>query len=128
MKARSRREGLTGYNVRPDENEIVTTGKWGDCAARARRNSVKRGVLPPRCRTRSRAGREPVRAHGVENPGRLCPRHDQNDYANSRWVSLVWHGIWLVSLRWRSDGPLAAARECVSPEQYHSQTPRSPRW
>src|SRR6266849_10560549 len=65
------------------------------------------------------AGRESVRAHGVEDSRRLLQRQHHLNRADARRLSMVGHGIWLASLRWRSRGSMAASGWSAATREFH---------
>src|SRR6266581_4020971 len=65
------------------------------------------------------AGRESVCAYGLEDSRWLYQRRDHLNCADVRWLSLVGHGIWLASLRWRSRGSMAASGWSAATRESH---------
>src|SRR5712691_6543035 len=74
------------------------------------------------------AGREPVRAHGVEDSRWLFEEHDHRNCADARRLSLAGHGIRLAPLRWRPRCSVATASGCATPQHNHPRPARLPRW
>jgi hypothetical protein len=78
-------------------------------------------------RQESDTGRQPVRAHGMEDPRRLHHGHHQGHRANARRLSLAGYRIRLAAFRRRAERSLAAAARSASPGQLHLESARRAR-
>ena len=83
---------------------------------RARRYFGLPAVVVPTCvGAESGPGRQPVRAHGVENSRGFFRRQHHLHRPDAGRISLGRDSLRLVSLRWRPDRPLAATAGSASP-------------
>ena len=72
-------------------------------------------------RVESGAGRQSVRAHGVEGSRRLYQRDDHVHRADARRLSVARHGVRPAPFRWRQGRAVAAAAGPASPVQRRSK-------
>src|SRR6266404_2243544 len=79
------------------------------------------GLVSASARIESIAGRQSVRAHGVEDSRWLYKRPDHFNCSNARWLSLAWYGVRFATLRRCSERPLAAADGSAALIQFHLQ-------
>src|SRR6266852_4207020 len=82
------------------------------------------GVVPVCDGAGCGAGRESVRAHGVEDPRGLYKRTDHLYSADAGRLSLAGYGIRLASLRWCAERPLAVAARSAATVQLHFDAAR----
>src|SRR5256712_572205 len=74
-------------------------------------------LLEQRLRPRSITGRQPVRAHGLEDSRRVYRGPDPSDRTDARRLSLAGHGVRIASLRRRPSRAVATSGGAPSQQQ-----------